>query len=192
MGGIKVLAVGNVYMPLVACPSLAFMIGISSLERPLVVAGNSATLSLRNYHAATQPAEKCFSIHYGLKDAMRVAPQRGKQESLFMANRSIQSKALHCFFLFFILLFILMPMASRLEAKVSKAAFGSTPDGTKVEIYTLEEGALKARIMTYGARLVSLEVPDRSGRPGDIVLGYESLAGYTADPKSYFGSIVGR
>jgi aldose 1-epimerase len=61
-----------------------------------------------------------------------------------------------------------------------------------VEIYTLEEGALKARIMTYGARLVSLEVPDRSGKPGDIVLGYESLAGYTADPKSYFGSIVGR
>ena len=52
--------------------------------------------------------------------------------------------------------------------------------------------ALKARIMTYGARLVSLEVPDRSGRPGDIVLGYESLAGYTADPKSYFGAIVGR
>jgi aldose 1-epimerase len=127
-----------------------------------------------------------------LKDAMRVAAQRGKQESLFMANRSMKSNALHCIYLFFILLFILVPMASRLEAKVSKAEFGSTPDGTKVEIYTLEEGALKARIMTYGARLVSLEVPDRSGKPGDIVLGYESLAGYTADPKSYFGSIVGR
>src|SRR5271156_2258658 len=101
-----------------------------------------------------------------------------------MANRSI--------YLFFILLFILGPVASRLEAKVSKAEFGSTPDGTKVEIYTLEEGALMARIMTYGARLVSIEVPDRSGKPGDIVLGYESLAGYTADPKSFFGSIVGR
>ena len=95
-----------------------------------------------------------------------------------MANRSMKSRALHCIYLFFILLFILVPMASRLEAKVSKAEFGSTPDGTKVEIYTLEEGALKARIMTYGARLVSLEVPDRSGKTGDIVLGYESLAGY--------------
>ncbi len=105
-----------------------------------------------------------------------------------MANRWMKSKALHCIYLFF----ILMPMASRLEAKVTKSEFGSTPDGTKVEIYTLEEGALKARIMTYGARLVSLEVPDRSGKTGDIVLGYESLAGYTADPKSYFGSIVGR
>ncbi len=90
------------------------------------------------------------------------------------------------------LLFILVPMASHLEAKVTKSVFGEMPDGTKVEIYTLEEGALKARIMTYGARVVSLEVPDRSGKVADIVLGYESLAGYTADPKSYFGSVVGR
>ncbi len=66
------------------------------------------------------------------------------------------------------------------------------PDGTKVEIYTLEEGGIKARIMTYGARLVSLEVPDRSGKVADIVLGYDDLAGYTADGKSYFGPIVGR
>ncbi len=89
-------------------------------------------------------------------------------------------------------LFILVPMASHLEAKVTKSVFGEMPDGTKVEIYTLEEGALKARIMTYGARIVSLEVPDRSGKVADVVLGYESLAGYTADAKSYFGSVVGR
>jgi aldose 1-epimerase len=86
----------------------------------------------------------------------------------------------------------LVLLASHLEAKVTKSEFGNLPDGTKVEIYTLEEGAIKARVMTYGARLVSLEVPDRSGKVADIVLGYESLAGYTADPKSYFGAIVGR
>jgi aldose 1-epimerase len=105
-----------------------------------------------------------------------------------MAYRSMQLKVLNriCVFLTLVL------MASHLEAKVTKSEFGSTPDGTKVEIYTLEEGSLKARVMTYGARLVSLEVPDRSGKIADIVLGYESLDGYTADPKSYFGSIVGR
>jgi aldose 1-epimerase len=75
---------------------------------------------------------------------------------------------------------------------VTKSVFGTLPDGTKVEIYTLEEGALKARVMTYGARLVSLEVPDRNGKVADIVLGYDSFAPYTADSKSYFGSIVGR
>src|ERR1700761_4600368 len=87
---------------------------------------------------------------------------------------------------------ILVPLASQLEAKVTKAGFGETPDGTKVEIYTLEEGSIKARIMTCGARVVALEVPDRSGKVADVVLGYENLAGYTADGKSYFGSVVGR
>ncbi len=86
----------------------------------------------------------------------------------------------------------LMPLASQLEAKVTKSAFGETPDGSKVEIYTLEDGAMKARVMTYGARLVSLEVPDRTGKAGDIVLGYEDIKGYTSDPKSYFGAVVGR
>jgi len=100
----------------------------------------------------------------------------------------MQIKVLNCICLWL----TLVPLASHLEAKVTKSAFGSLPDGTKVEIFTLEEGALKARIMTYGARLVSLEVPDRTGKVADIVLGYESLAPYTTDPKSYFGSIVGR
>jgi aldose 1-epimerase len=105
-----------------------------------------------------------------------------------MVRPSMQSKILNCVFLWL----ILVPLASHLEAKVTKSDFGNMPYGTKVEIYTLEEGAIKARVMTYGARLVSLEVPDRKGKVADIVLGYESLAGYTADPKSYFGSIVGR
>jgi len=105
-----------------------------------------------------------------------------------MVRPSMQSKILNCAFLWL----TLVPLASHLEAKVTKSDFGNMPDGTKVEIYTLEEGAIKARVMTYGARLVSLEVPDRKGKVADIVLGYESLAGYTADPKSYFGSIVGR
>jgi aldose 1-epimerase len=45
--------------------------------------------------------------------------------------------------------------------------------------------------MTYGATLVSLEVPDRTGKAGDIVLGYEALEGYLKN-SPYFGSIVGR
>ncbi len=104
-----------------------------------------------------------------------------------MTTRSMKIKVINC-----ICLLTLVSLAPLLEAKVTKSVFGSMPDGTKVEIYTLEEGALKARVMTYGARLVSLEVPDRSGKIADIVLGYESLEPYTTDGKSYFGSIVGR
>ncbi len=56
-----------------------------------------------------------------------------------MANPWMQTKALSYISLFF----TLVPLASRLEAKVTKSEFGNMPDGTKVEIYTLEEGASK-------------------------------------------------
>lgn len=73
-----------------------------------------------------------------------------------------------------------------------KEDFGSLPDGTVVELYTLYNSAgLRARIMTYGAILVSLEVPDRDGRLADITLGYDSLEGYL-ETTPYFGAIVGR
>ncbi len=74
---------------------------------------------------------------------------------------------------------------------VTKAAFGRTPDGTAVEIYTLTAKGLRARIMTYGATLVSLEVPDKAGKLGDITLGCDDLAGYLKGVP-YFGSTIGR
>jgi aldose 1-epimerase len=70
--------------------------------------------------------------------------------------------------------------------------FGTTTDGQAVALYTLANAhGLRARIMTYGAIVVSLEVPDRDGNMADIVLGYDDLAGYMAD-NPYFGAIVGR
>jgi aldose 1-epimerase len=80
----------------------------------------------------------------------------------------------------------------QMQAKVEKSDFGAMPDGTHISIYTLQDGAIRARIMTYGARVVSLDVPDRHGKLADIVLGYDSLAQYTTDHKTYFGAIVGR
>ncbi len=75
---------------------------------------------------------------------------------------------------------------------VTREPFGSLPDGTAVEIFTLTNGkGVKARLMTYGAILVSLEAPDRNGRPADVVLGYETLDGYVKK-SPYFGAIVGR
>ncbi len=75
---------------------------------------------------------------------------------------------------------------------IQKQSFGELPDGTPVDIFTLTNGrGFKARLLTYGATLVSLEVPGRNGKPGDIVLGYDSLGGY-AKNNPYFGSTVGR
>lgn len=64
-------------------------------------------------------------------------------------------------------------------------------DGESVRAVTLESGDLRARLITYGARLTELWVPDRDGRPADIVLGHDSLEDYVAS-KAYFGATVGR
>jgi aldose 1-epimerase len=85
-----------------------------------------------------------------------------------------------------------MTIAAAAHGSVTKAEFGKTPDGTAVDIYTLKSDAVEARIMTYGARIVSIKTADKSGKVADVVLGYDSFAGYLADGKTYFGAIVGR
>ena len=78
------------------------------------------------------------------------------------------------------------------ESHVTRQPFGATPSGEAVELFTLANAhGMEVRVMTYGGIIVSLTVPDRSGRPGDVVLGYDSLAGYLKD-SPYFGAIVGR
>ena len=66
------------------------------------------------------------------------------------------------------------------------------PDGTAVEAYTLtnEQGVL-AKIITYGATLTEMQVPDRNGILGDVALGFDQLDPYLTR-KGYFGATVGR
>jgi aldose 1-epimerase len=75
---------------------------------------------------------------------------------------------------------------------VTVAPFGRTPDGKAVEVYTLRNArGVEVRAITYGAIIQAILVPDRTGRLGDVTLGYDSLPGYlTASP--YFGAVVGR
>jgi aldose 1-epimerase len=77
-------------------------------------------------------------------------------------------------------------------ASVTKADWGKTADGKPVQIYTLSDHDLTVRVTTYGARVVSLEAPDRAGKKADVVLGYDNVGGYEADTSTYFGSVVGR
>lgn len=76
-------------------------------------------------------------------------------------------------------------------AEAMRAPFGTTPDGVAVEAVTLKSQGVTARIITFGATLQSLLVPDRMGRAADIALGYDDLAGYVAKPQ-FFGATVGR
>jgi aldose 1-epimerase len=84
------------------------------------------------------------------------------------------------------------PASAIIKPKISKRAFGMTTAGEPVELYTLTNTkGIEARIMTYGGTVVSLKIPDRNGKFGDIVLGYETLDGYLKN-NPFFGSIVGR
>jgi aldose 1-epimerase len=75
---------------------------------------------------------------------------------------------------------------------VARASFGDLPGGGRVEAITLDNGrGLTARILTLGASVQSLEVPDRAGRRADVVLGYADLGGYLKEP-NFFGATVGR
>src|SRR5687767_4295507 len=75
---------------------------------------------------------------------------------------------------------------------IRRDTFGSTKTGQTVELYSLENArGAAAQIASYGATLVSLRVPDRSGVQGDVVLRFDTLDPYLAD-HPYFGSVIGR
>ena len=72
------------------------------------------------------------------------------------------------------------------------APFGTLPNGQEVEAITLAgRGAIRVRILTYGATIQSLLAPDRDGALADVALGHGTLAPYLDQPQ-YLGSTVGR
>ena len=88
---------------------------------------------------------------------------------------------------------VFLTAAAAMHASIQEAEFGALPDGTQVRIYTLtNRNRLEARVTNYGGIVVSLKVPDRSGNLSDVVLGFDSLAEYLANPNPFFGALVGR
>lgn len=87
----------------------------------------------------------------------------------------------------------LFMLTSTLTAKtiVHKQAFGRTPEGTPVDLYSLADGKIEVRVITYGGIIVSLRTPDRKGKLDDVVLGVDSVDKYVAQT-AHFGGIIGR
>jgi aldose 1-epimerase len=79
------------------------------------------------------------------------------------------------------------------KAGVVKSAFGTTPDGQKVDLFTLtNKNGMTAKVMTYGATLTELWVPDTDGKLADVLLGYDDLKGFLSKGNPFFGCTVGR
>ena len=75
---------------------------------------------------------------------------------------------------------------------ISRESFGQTGDGQAVDAFILDNGSVKAKIINYGATIVSIEAPDREGNRADVVLGFDDMAGYQSAENPYFGACCGR
>ena len=85
-------------------------------------------------------------------------------------------------------------MTSAQAATLARSSYGTTQDGQAVDLYTLtNDHGMRMRFISYGGVITAIEVPDRDGHLGDVVLGFSSLRDYeTKSATIYFGAIIGR
>jgi len=75
---------------------------------------------------------------------------------------------------------------------IEKSQFGKLPEGNAVTQYTLtNKNGIVAKVLDYGAILTELDVPDRTGKKADIVLGFNNLDDYVSK-SPFFGATAGR
>lgn len=75
----------------------------------------------------------------------------------------------------------------------AKAAFEKTIDGKPTSLYVLKnKNGMEAAVTNYGGRLVSVLVPDKTGKPTDIIIGFDSVDGFQKSTEPYFGATIGR
>ncbi len=82
--------------------------------------------------------------------------------------------------------------AEQVAANIKKEPFGTAPDGQEVSLYTLSnKNGVTVKITNYGAIVTSIITPDKDGKMGDVVLGFDNVKGYIPnDP--HIGGVIGR
>lgn len=82
---------------------------------------------------------------------------------------------------------------SSVTAETASAAFADTIDGKEINLYEItNKNHVKATFINYGGRIVSLTVPDKTGKLTDVVVGFGSIADYLKSTEPYFGATIGR
>lgn len=78
------------------------------------------------------------------------------------------------------------------QAGISEKPFGSF-EGKEVKEYTMTNASgMEVSIINYGGAITRIITPDKNGKPGDVVLGFENLDGYLQKGNPYFGGLIGR
>lgn len=95
------------------------------------------------------------------------------------------------FFTFTVIFALTLSLSAKME-KVFKSDFGKTKAGQKVEAFTLKNSnGMSVKIITFGARIIELNVPDKNGKVENVTLGFDNIADYEKE-NPYFGAVVGR
>ncbi|HEY8782328.1 MAG TPA: aldose epimerase family protein [Mucilaginibacter sp.] len=75
----------------------------------------------------------------------------------------------------------------------ASSGFEKTIDGKQTHLYILKnQNGVIAAITNYGAHLISLSLPDKTGKPTDVVIGFDDIAGYKKSLSAYYGATIGR
>jgi aldose 1-epimerase len=82
--------------------------------------------------------------------------------------------------------------SGHLKPGISRDLFGTLSNGTKVYRYTLTNGGMRIRVLTYGGIIQTVETPDRHGRLANVTLGFPTLNDYVTKNSTYFGALIGR
>ncbi|MDR1780469.1 MAG: galactose mutarotase [Tannerella sp.] len=84
-------------------------------------------------------------------------------------------------------------MTTKIVSGLKQKDFEKVIDGKETALYVLSNGkGAELTVTNYGAKIVSLVVPDRDGRPTDVVTGHSSIDDYLTSEEPYFGAICGR
>ena len=74
---------------------------------------------------------------------------------------------------------------------LTREKYGETKDGKQVDIFAVDNGWMSIKVITYGASLVSVEMPDKYDEKEEITLGFDTFEGWEK-PHPYFGATIGR
>lgn len=75
--------------------------------------------------------------------------------------------------------------------KIEKSEFGKMPDGRSVYAFTFTDADRQMKVLTLGGIIQSLVVPDKNGKPTDVLLGYDDVDGYLKNG-GYLCALIGR
>ena len=82
--------------------------------------------------------------------------------------------------------------ADSMKASIMEKSFGNYNNVPVTEYNLTNSSGMQVSILNYGGTITKLIVPDKEGKMGDVVLGFERLSGYMIIPHLVLTGISGR